>query len=102
MANPERSKWAFETADMPVEAKLEAALLVLDTLLSDGVAVRAESARLRTALQLVEYGSCDGCGNRNKCVECGARFHNWTEDSGNVPELHVPDCAIGLALGRTK
>lgn len=86
----------------PVVLKVRADGPAILTTNAEVEALRADNASLRTALQLVEYGSCDGCGNKNQCVECGARFHNWTEESGNVPELHAPDCAIGIALGRAK
>lgn len=50
----------------------------------------ADNDRLRAALKLVEYGSCDGCSNKAYCVECGADL------------LHDPDCAVGIALGRCR
>lgn len=77
--------------------------------------LRAEIERLKAALRLVEYGSCDGCssmhfakdgrveghggGGRNFCVICGAEAVVWNEDcTESHPEPHHPKCPIGEAL----
>lgn len=55
------------------------------------------------ALRLVEYGSCDGCGNKGYCVVCGARFYVYDAATGeSAPELHESDCEVGKALGRCR
>jgi len=47
-----------------------------------------ELARLRTALRLAEWGSCDGCGRLYYCPICHAHHEG----------SHAPDCPIGLAV----
>lgn len=62
----------------------------------------SEVRKLMTALALVEWGSCDGCGNKHHCVECrGGRppdgYELWPEEKDYYG--HKPGCPVAAALG---
>jgi hypothetical protein len=45
----------------------------------------ADNERLRGLVKLLEWGSCDGCGNRNRCTECKAdRMGEWDDKAGEM------------------
>ncbi len=60
----------------------------------------ADNERLRAALRLVEWGSCDGCGNKHRCVECGAHREVFNEATDEmIAGTHARGCSIAAALG---
>lgn len=65
---------------------------------------RAETARLRAALESIQWGSCDGCGNHYRCPECHG--YRPLDDPGDASEGmtygHKPDCKVAAALGAGK
>jgi hypothetical protein len=61
----------------------------------------AERDTLRKALESIQWGSCDGCGNMSHCPECRAyRLNHDPEGWATLPGVHKPECSIGLALAR--
>jgi len=53
--------------------------------------------RLRSALESVQWGSCDGCGNKVRCSECfGYQPHPW--DDPDLDSGHQETCIVGKAL----
>ena len=73
----------------------------LQNLSSDVHELVAEVRKLRAALDLIQWGSCDGCGNKYCCPECGGNkpHPECPRDEDDPPEGHKPDCPVGLALG---
>jgi hypothetical protein len=62
---------------------------------SDVPALCAEVRRLRELVKLLEWGSCDGCGQRNRCTECKAdRMGEWDDAKGEMVGAgrHKSDC----------
>jgi rubrerythrin len=49
--------------------------------------------RLRGALEVAQWGSCDGCGQLRQCPVCGA-----SRETESGAEPHAPGCLIGKAL----
>lgn len=57
----------------------------------------AEIQRLRGLVKRLEWGSCDGCGNRYYCTECEAnRAGRWDDATGEYidREQHAPSCPV--------
>jgi hypothetical protein len=51
-----------------------------------------EIERLRVALRLVEFGSCDGCGRGGFCHWCSQ------QDEFDFQPDHLPACPVAAAL----
>ena len=59
----------------------------------------AKIAELRAALEAIQWGSCDGCGQHQFCPLCKGGWLEWdTEKDEQVPRVHAPDCIVGKAL----
>jgi hypothetical protein len=59
-----------------------------------------EAARLRAALESIQWGSCDGCGNHHRCPEChGHRpVPEFDQDPAYMQVGHTTTCTVGRAL----
>lgn len=94
---PPGSHWLMDCAQM-VDQALPLDLVAAGREIAE---LQQENERLRSALKLVEYGSCDNCGNKYRCVECGADATWWGEDEelqDPIPQPHKPECPVGKAL----
>jgi hypothetical protein len=57
---------------------------------------------LSSLVRLLEWGSCDGCGNHAYCPLCSQAKESmsWDEDEPvNHAGFHKPDCPVKIALG---
>jgi hypothetical protein len=57
---------------------------------------------LSSLVRLLEWGSCDGCGNHAFCPLChqAKEILSWDEDEPvNRAGFHKPDCPVKIALG---
>ena len=66
--------------------------------------LRSENARLRGVVKSLEWGSCDGCGNRTYCTECsGGKFNNWDKATSQyLPGRHAEDCPVFTEKGEVR
>jgi hypothetical protein len=58
--------------------------------------------KLEGLVRLLEWGSCDGCGNHNYCPLCYQEKEHfaWDEDDPGIRAgIHKPNCPVKLALG---
>lgn len=76
----------------------------------------AEVRRLRGLVKRLEWGSCDGCGNRDICTECGAHKkgfdtsekrgtgREWDEAASDWRDVcrHHPNCPVFTPEGEVR
>jgi hypothetical protein len=62
----------------------------------------AEVRRLRAVVKRLEWGSCDGCGNREVCTECKARKSTPDEVTWRPLEKHAPNCPVFTEDGEVR
>lgn len=63
--------------------------------------LEAELAEAKAVLREVEWGSCDGCGNKHNCPLClRPKGGIWSEELGDLdPNTeHAPDCRLAKLL----
>lgn len=80
--------------------EMEQAFRARDAMFRRAKEAEAEVERLRAALEAVQWGSCDGCGQKSYCPECGTRDVIY-KDGHYTPSVHEADCIVGLALRTT-
>lgn len=73
-----------------------------DRLLRENARLEDEVRRLRGLVKLLEWGSCDGCGNRRVCTECMAYNDDRDMRTWELIGKHKPDCPAFTPDGRVK
>jgi len=61
-----------------------------------------EVRRLRAVVKRLEWGSCDGCGIRDMCTECGARRSTLDETTWQPLAKHHPNCPVFAENGEVR
>jgi hypothetical protein len=55
------------------------------------------------AIEALEWGSCDGCGQHYTCPVCGATKTTWDESGMNeLPGKHKEDCPIPALIAKLR
>ena len=65
---------------------------------ADIPALIAEVRKLRSVLESIQWGSCDGCGSLEICPICKGRREDYSAGYPYPPGKHTNDCPVGEAL----
>ena len=57
-------------------------------------AVEDHISVLKDVIRSLQWGSCDGCGQKEYCPICDAPAHDFDYNEGK----HKPDCPVGKVL----